>query len=365
MGNLLIILLVLCLIVIVLFWYFFHNAFAKIDITTKSEVGILPPVTVIVCYKNARQHVLTTIQHLLDQQYHDFELIAIDDFSSDGGSDLLSTVTDPRLILLKADKDQLGKKGALTQAILKAKNDILLFTDADCVPSSQNWIKSMTTSMVRQKQAEIVLGYGPTNISKGWLNMFIRYETILTAIQYLSYSVSGIPYMGVGRNLMYRKSLFMRNKGFESHKNIASGDDDLMISEVTTAQNTVVNLLKESFVYSDGKASLTSFLQQKSRHITTSVHYKAKHKYMLGLFAASQLGFYILAIILVIFGYISINVFVAIYLLKWIIQMILHHKSFEVLDGRDIRFWFPLMDIGMIIYYLVLPFYAFIRKEGW
>ncbi len=365
MGNLLIILLVFCLIVIVLFWYYFNKAFGKIGNIPRVVVDTLPAVSVIVCYKNARHHLRTTVQYILSQQYDDFELIAIDDFSNDGSSDLLSSISDPRLILLKAEIDQPGKKGALTQAILKAKNDVLLFTDSDCVPSTQNWIKSMATSMVSQHQTEIVLGYGPMNKSNVWLNVFIRYETILTALQYISYALFEIPYMGVGRNLMYRKSLFIRNKGFESHKNITSGDDDLVVSEVATAQNTVVNIEKDSYVFSEGKSSLMSYLQQKSRHITTSIHYKDIHKYLLAVFAVAQIGFYILLIALFCLGNINIFMFLSLIIVKWIIQAFLHHKALNVLEGEDLHWWFPLLDIGMVAYYLILPLFIIIRKKEW
>jgi hypothetical protein len=64
------------------------------------------------------------------------------------------------------------------------------------------------------------------------LNRFIRFETVYSAVQYLSFALNGSPYMGVGRNLIYHKSLFAEANGFKSHEKIASGDDDLFINQV-------------------------------------------------------------------------------------------------------------------------------------
>jgi poly-beta-1,6-N-acetyl-D-glucosamine synthase len=365
MEDIMFFLLAICLIIIVFFWVLFYKAFAKLSINSIPISDKLPEVSIILCYKNAKDHVSKTIQSILNQQYPSFEVIAIDDFSTDGSFSTLEPISDSRLVLLKAAKDAPGKKTALTQAINCAKNEFLLFTDADCIPAGDGWIKSMVTTMVHSKDTEIVLGYGPMQKKKGWLNAFVRFETIITALQYMSYAVLSIPYMGVGRNLFYKKSLYLRHNGFESHKNITSGDDDLMISKVATDVNTLVNIRPESFVYSEGKDSVSSFLHQKSRHVTTSVHYKNVHKVLLGMFALSQFGFYVFLFMLMSYGYISILCFSIVLIMKWLLQMILHHRSFTMLMGKDIYLWFPVLDIVMMIYYMTLPLYSLFRKKEW
>lgn len=347
------------------FWFLFYKAFVLLSKTEFTSKDIQPAVSVIVCYKNAKQHLHATIQSILNQQYPAFELIAIDDFSIDGSFDTLKHINDDRLMLLTAAKDTPGKKSALTQAILHAKNDLLLFTDADCIPASTEWITSMASAMMQTEDTEIVLGYGPMNKTQGWLNAFVRYETILTALQYMGYAVFKIPYMGVGRNLMYKKSLFLQHNGFKSHESIASGDDDLMISKIATGKNTVVNLKSESFVYSDGKNSLLSFFNQKSRHVTTSVHYNFKHKVLLATFAVSQLGFYLLLVLLLTLGNISSLSLVLFLAIKWFLQMVFHRKAMKSLIGQDLYWHFPLLDVGIMIYYMSLPIYSFFRKETW
>ena len=80
-------------------------------------------------------------------------------------------------------------------------------------------------------QTQIILGYGKYISEPGLLNKWIRTDTTYIAMQYLAMAIKGRPYMGVGRNMAYRKSLFFERKGFASHLNLASGDDDLFVNE--------------------------------------------------------------------------------------------------------------------------------------
>lgn len=325
----------------------------------------MPPISVIVAYKNAENQLKNTINAILDQDYPEFEVVAIDDFSSDSSFDILSEISDIKLVSLKASVDIAGKKTALTEAILSAKYDVLLFTDADCIPASKQWIKSMSASLIDRTNTEIVLGYGPMIKKRGCINAFARYETIITATQYITYAATGIPYMGVGRNLMYRKSTFVRAGGFADHLHIASGDDDLLVSKAATHNNTVVNIDKESFVYSEAKGTLISYLLQKTRHISTSYHYTFHHKFLLTLFALSQISLYFILVVGSIFEYWTLTFVLLILSTKWIIQMFLHNDSFNLLDGKDIKWYFPFLDITMNIYYTILPILGWFRKSGW
>ncbi|MBK9736244.1 MAG: glycosyltransferase [Saprospiraceae bacterium] len=319
----------------------------------------------IVAFKNEEKKVGKTIAALLQQNYEAFEIIAIDDFSTDGSFNTLSTITDPRLKLIKATEDRPGKKAALTEAIEVSKYELLLFTDADCTPVSNYWIESMVGVMLSKTQYEIVIGYGPMQKTSGLLNDFVRYETILTAIQYVTYALSGLPYMGVGRNMMIKKSLFKSVNGYKTHQHIPSGDDDLLIRSAATSRNTAVNISSESFVYSAAKTNLTDYVNQKTRHITSAMHYKGIHKVLLGLFALSQTGFYLLWLTCLICDIISIPVILGMLIFKWIIQLCCHHASIKRLDGTDLWWKFPVLDAIMTLYLFVVAFMSFFRKKSW
>ena len=356
--------LIFSLLVITAFWLWFYIANRRIhpvEITNEK----LPSVTVIIAYKNAGQHIATTVQAVLDQKYPDFEVIAINDFSSDDSESYLSHINDPKLIRLRATLDLTGKKAALSEAISHAKHDILLFTDADCLPTSGLWIKTMVTKLLNDPKTEIVLGYGPLRKAAGFVNVFARYETILTAMQYTTYAKSGLPYMGVGRNLLYKKSLFFAVNGFSSHQHLPSGDDDLLISDAANGSNTAVCLDDQASVFSDAKNDLKAFLHQKSRHITTSVHYRPKIQFFLGLFAMAQIMFYFILMVFWATNSLSFISIVTILFVKWFLQMACQYHFFKRLNGRGLWLFFPLLDIAMMMYYLVLPVYGYFRKDKW
>src|SRR5690606_30653635 len=160
----------------------------------------------------------------------------------------------------------------------KAKNNYLLFADADCRPDSANWIQEMAGRFTNKK--ELILGYSPYESKPSLLNLLIRFETVMTAIQYFSFAKAGSPYMGVGRNLAYTNKLFYDTRGFMSHMNIRSGDDDLFVNEAGTKRNTAICDTPESFVYSEPKKTWKSWKHQKKRHISTASNYKKKHQFL-------------------------------------------------------------------------------------
>lgn len=193
-----------------------------------------------------------------------------------------------------------NKKNSLTIAIEQAKYEHLLFTDADCVPSSEYWLSEMSKGFTKEKS--LILGYGKYAVQSTFLNKIIRYETLLTAWQYFNYALWGIPYMGVGRNMAYTKTFFQKANGFTKHNYLKSGDDDLLVSEAGNAENTAIVCHENAFTISKPKETWKDWFRQKRRHITTSVAYKTLHKTLLGLFYINQIGFYLLLFILIFKG---------------------------------------------------------------
>jgi hypothetical protein len=165
-----------------------------------------------------------------------------------------------------------------------------LLTDADCYPKSDQWLQRMVSNLSREKK--IVLGYGGYERKRGLLNLLIRYETVFTAIQYLSYAIKGRPYMGVGRNLAYEKALFFENKGFASHYHIASGDDDLLVNQISTRMNTAIEISKESHTLSIPKNNFRDWIKQKQRHLSAGNLYKPGSRLRIAGELISRLVFY-------------------------------------------------------------------------
>ena len=338
------------IVAIQLFYYlavFGKFSFAKPQQITTKKIG----VSVIVCAKNEAENVIQFIPLLAEQDFPNFEIILIDDASSDETLAIFENFekqySNIRLVKVENNEAFWGnKKYALTLGIKASTKDYLLFTDADCYPVSKDWITNMSSQFTMSKT--IVLGYGGyEKIGGSFLNKIIRFETMLTAIQYFSWSKIGFPYMGVGRNLAYKKEEFYSVNGFIDHIKIRSGDDDLFINQVANHKNTTICYSPESFTYSKPKTSFKNWFNQKRRHLTTAVFYKPFDKLRLSLFYVSQLLFLILAIVLLAFQYQWIivgSIVVFRYLIAWISLGFASGK----LKEKDVMYWFPLIEIVLI-----------------
>lgn len=338
------------IVVVQLLYYlgvFGKFAFAKAQKITPKKV----PISVIICAKNEEENVKNYIPLLLEQNYPDFEIVLIDDASSDNTLEIFEEYEKnyPNVRLVKVENNEAfwgNKKYALTLGIKAAKNEYLLFTDADCYPTSKNWITAMSSQFTMQKT--IVLGYGGyEKIPNSFINKLIRFETVLTAMQYLSWAKIGNPYMGVGRNMAYKKEEFFNVNGFINHMQIRSGDDDLFINEAATKTNTTIAYSPESFTYSKPKTRYKDWFIQKRRHIATANHYKTLDKLQLSTFFCSQFLFISVAIILLAlqFQWIIVVSTIAIrYICVWTVVGFSAGK----LKEKDIKFWFPFLELVLI-----------------
>lgn len=255
----------------------------------------LPPVSVIVCARNEAANLQKKLHTLLDQDYPQWELLIVDDASTDTTPQILAQAQaqHPQLRILRLEqKTQSGKKGALAAGIAAAHYEHLLLTDADCVPASTHWIQHMACCAVRHR-ASVVLGTGPYDYQPTALGRWVVFETAYVAIQYLTAALWGLPYMGVGRNLWYTKAVFESADGFESHAHLASGDDDLLVNTVANGHNTAVCWHPASAVYSAPPPTWRALYQQKTRHYSTSTTYRWYHQVSLGLLSLSLVLFYV------------------------------------------------------------------------
>ena len=314
LGDLLLILFVMVALVQIFYYLFFFRRVGKVD-HKKKKVKRLP-VSVVICAKDEAENLKNNLSSILTQNYPDYEVVVVNDCSEDSTEEVLESFQKKYPILkvttIKKDaKFTHGKKLALTIGIKAAKNEWLLMTDADCKPESADWVTSMQKNFT--SDTSIVLGYGGFYQKKSILNMYIRFDTFFIALHYLSFALTGFPYMGVGRNLSYRKSLFFEQKGFASHNKLSSGDDDLFVNQAATSSNTKVEYCDEAQVRADAKETLGAWIKQKKRHLTTGKYYNSRTKWLLGGELVSRLLFYMLLIVLLVFLkyiYVVLGVFV-------------------------------------------------------
>ncbi len=336
-----------------LFFYsriLFYNASSNSTIVAQHV-----SITLIVCAHNELENLKRLIPKLLNQNYHDFEILVMDDRSDDGSFDYFTNLyrEEPKFRMLRISSVETGKnpkKNALTKAIEASKKDYILLTDADCLPVSTEWIASMSSNLSQLKQ--IVVGYSPYTFKNGFLNKLIQFETLFTAVHYFSFAMAGIPYMAVGRNVLYKKYLFVKNKGFSSHENTTGGDDDLFIRDVATKENVAWSLSKESYVYSNPKENWKEWFTQKRRHLSVGVHYKWKHKILLGVQLLAHIGFYLMFAVVFVTHTEAALLFLMIRSLGFMLIFVLIARK---LDSTNNWVWLLLIiDVVFIFTYLLI-----------
>jgi len=329
-----------------LFYYlFFYSRMLFYKVEDKKNEQF--PVSIIICAKDEAQNLEHFLPSVLEQDYPDFEVIVVNDGSEDETEDVLKRFDNKykHLYVTKLPQSasrRQGKKLAVIIGLKAAKNDWVLLTDADCEPVSKNWISKMQANF--KENTEVVLGYGGYFKRKGFLNRLIRFDTLFIAMQYFTFAKAGIPYMGVGRNLAYRKSVFFDNKGFASHLKIKSGDDDLFVNKIAHKKNTALELSPDSFTRSIPEKRFSSWYYQKKRHLTTGKYYRFKHKFVLGLEIFSRFLFYISLIAGLIYTPYWL-VFTSAYLIRLILQLI-------ILYGASVK----LKEAGVFYFGIIFDF---------
>ena len=321
------------------------------DVATKDQ----PAVSIIICAHNEEKNLVANLRRILAQTYHSFEVVVVNDHSTDNSVAVLLEYQKEydylRIINNSYIKNTQGKKEALALGISAATHDVVLLTDADCAPRTRFWVRDMMATLDHNKG--IVLGYSPyMEAEKTWLNRWTRFEAVYTAMQYMSFALWRFPYMGVGRNLLYRKHLYIQNEGFSAHAHIASGDDDLFVNAIANGENVAIAISPSTFVDTDAKTDWRAYFRQKRRHFTTGKHYKLGHQLLLGALAASHCGHYGALFFLLLSGTCTGNV-ILIYLARMSVVVGVYAFVLRRLDDRKLLPWIPVLDIGVVIYYSI------------
>lgn len=356
-----------CSLLVILLLVFAHQCYfylryirigAHLNSTPEQQLDALPGVSVIVCARNEEDNLEDYLHTLLAQDYPCFEVIVVDDGSEDESVRVLKEYARqyPNLYLTFVPQGARvisSKKLALTIGIKAAKHDYILLTDADCRPESRHWIREMINGFSSDK-TEVVLGFGAYFEKKGLLNHLICYDTLFSGLQYMGMAKCGFPYMGVGRNLAYRKDTFFKNNGFQGLLTERAGDDDLFVNKVANQTNTNVVCSPNSITWSQPKSTWHEWLHQKQRHLSVSPHYSNRSKMRIAIEPFTRGLAYLLSILSLvgcILGYMPwIIGFVVAGLLVWrmIIQLI-------IINLATNRFKLRRVGWGLVFYDIALP----------
>lgn len=333
----------------------------------------LPPLSVVICARNESENLRRNLPAILKQDYPDFEVIVINDGSTDESEDLLSELEEEYPNLYHSFTPDSAryisrKKLALTLGIKASKYDWLVFTEADCTPVSDKWLRRIARNFT--PSTDIVLGYSSYERGKGWLHKRVSFDSLFISLRYLGFALAGKPYMGIGRNLAYRKELFFKVKGFSTHLNMQRGEDDLFINQIANENNTRVETSPDSVIRMQPVERYKDWKEEKVSYMATARFYKGSQRWLLGLETATRLLFYVACMSGIVFGILSFHWLAAgLALLLWIVRYsaqayVINKTANEMGDNRSYYFTLPVFDIIRPLQSLKFRLYRLYRRKG-
>ncbi len=333
-----------------------------------AENQSIEPVSVVLCGKEIHPGREEHLLRILAQDHPDFEVIIVNESPDEEQKLYLETLTQryPRLKIVNIGENLnffRGRKFPLSIGIKSAGHDIIVLTDIDCMPAGDHWLSKIQAAF--RPGTEIVLGYSTLLPQKGMLNSWIRFDSMLRGIRYLSFALAGEPYMGIGENLAYRKSLFYKVHGFTSHYKLMTGDDDLFINKVAGKNNTAIETETAGQVLCTGWTTFGAWLLQRKQHIETQVYFKRRHKILLGLNYLSLLLFYLTFLFLLRYPAVLITVLI-IFGIRLFSFMFIIKKSMRKLNEKNLLLLSPFYELFLMLVFAVLKVSViFARTNKW
>lgn len=330
--------------------YYLYFSFFAFEKNKSQLINKNIPISIIIPVKNEAENLTNYIQNLLKQNHSNFEIVLINNASSDDTLDVIENLqkqhSNIKLVNVKNTEAFWGnKKYALTLGIKAASYEHLLFTETTSIPISKNWISEMVSSFSQEKT--IVIGYKKLKLKRLSIsNLLFRFDNVINTVQSFSFAKFGNAFNGDSSNFGYTKSEFFKVNGFINHMNLFIGESDLFIKDASTNKNTSTVTTINSFVQSSTDYSLKNWFSEKRKKSIITSLYKFKHKLFLHLFKITKALFYSLAVYLVILNW---KITTPVILAYFLIQYIVIGKSAYKLHEKQVLFFLPILDICLIL----------------
>jgi len=375
-GFILVLTIIIVWIIQLLFYFYNYLGIIRRSVSISKGKSSLssnqPPVTVIICAHDKAKELEKNLPAIFGQKYPEFQVVVVNDASSDDTEDLLMRMEQAysnlyHTFVPKGVQNVSAKKMSMTIGIKAAKYDYLLMTEPDCVPESDEWIASMMSQF--DEKCGLVLGYSSFSESKGFLNKIVVFDSLFSAIQFMGFAALGKAYMGLSTNMAYKKELFFKNKGFASHLYLNSGEDDLFIEEISSSDNTRIAVSPESKVIVHKDHLWGFWKQQRLNHFSTSSCYRLGTKFRLTIEMSSRCLFYASFLLLIVYGifannYIMLVLSGGLFLLRYLMQLIVVNKSARQLREEQFYITLPLFDIILPVVKFFLWIIHLFEKEN-
>lgn len=332
----------------------------------------LPGISVIVTSKNKSFELEKNLPYFLNQNYPLYEVIVVNSGSTDDTDVVLKSAEQKYSRLyhtfIPAGADEVNeKKLAITLGVKAAKYDIVLFSESYCRPSSTNWIREFGKEFTKGK--DILLGYSKVVFTnRVRLGNFIRYDNLIHHLKFLSMAIAGKPFMGIGRNMAYKKELFFNKKGLSSVLGIDGGEDDLYINRISNKKNTGVILSKDSITETDSVDSFSTWRSIKSKYLYTKQFYKGPANSIFGFETITKQLFYLILVLSIaasiyFSNYILLGFSVLLFIIRFIILLLIINKNSVRFDSRKFNINLLFFDILQPISNLRFKKYANKRNK--
>jgi len=329
-------------------------------------------VSVVVAARNEAKNIHSCLEALVNQSYpsDQYEIIIVNDRSGDETATIVESYgkqySQVKLVQVKDLPQGISpKKHALAKGIDAAEGEIILTTDADCVPAA-GWIQGMVRNF--EPEVGLVAGFSPLekNVKETIFSKLLTLDSLsLAAVAAGSFGL-GKPLTCNGRNLGYRKATFQSINGFKSIQNLISGDDDLLLHLVSQKTDWKIrySINCQTLVRSKIPTNFKQFANQRIRHASKGRHYSKWIKlFLVGVYLVNL----ILLIMLPVSFFIS-NIFL-IWLLCWLIksssEFLLINRFAKLFNYRKILTVFPVAMLLHLPYVVVFGLWGYVGKFQW
>lgn len=332
----------------IIYYLTFSSLFFKSKKTNK--INTKPPISLLIFVKNSAAYLEKNLTYFLNQDYPEFEILLIDNCSSDDTDEVLEKIKTKhkKVRIINVENNEsfwANKKYTYTLAIKAAKYNHLLFSEIIAKPISKNWILEMSNQISDKKS--LVLGYTKHNTSKGFMNLLIRFNDVLDALKAFTFTKFNTPFRASAYNFSFTKDNFFRVNGFIKHIKINYGKDDLFLRDAYFKKNTSFSIDEDSFVEITKEKTFKDWFSAQKRNSFLQNHYKLNHQILLFLYTITKLGSLTLGITLLFFyPYKIILCIIGFYFLVKTIVLALATKKFK---EPKIIFLFPFLEIILIL----------------
>lgn len=354
-----------CLIVQGVFWLALYQGFRRArrrasEVVAESRTEL--PVAVIVAARDEEAAIPELLRALSASAYRAFEVVIVDDGSTDRTADIVRghMTNDDRVRVVQVTPREPRKKNALTAGIESARHELLAFTDADCRPGPL-WLSAIAAHHGSRDRERVIVGWGPLDRTPGIVNRVARYENFVTAFLTAAACGLGRPYMALGRNLSYSRTLFRTIDGFRHSIESLSGDDDLLVQEVAQlrAAEVVYMFDPNSFVPSPAPKSWRSWLRQKRRHASAGRYYRPSLQLYLLVFHVTGIALWLAPFWLGLAG-------AAMLAARLVVQHAAVRDAARTFGELDLLPLQPLWELAFTVYNLVVaPVGVLFKPRTW